>query len=608
MNTPKKTWRQHIEQQDPKLLAYYDSLSPDQLAAVHASVQSTPTPGRWAAILQILIQAGPQMAALIESLIKIFSTTAVLVLTLCLNTCLLGADPPPRVGVHVDATGKAHKCTGLKPLKPGAYSQLKAAVERRPRPTPTPPKITPVDLREKSPEILDQNGWNCCAGCSGTMGHRLAEIIAGNPDPKDSVADLYDRCNDGVDEGADLSTCINAMTTPGVAPTSLVPNYQIPIESPCPGCAAARAANPLEHATFCPDQPSMLAAVEAGTPVYFGIIVTNKFNPDQSGYIGPYGGIAEGGHAVLAVGVSATANGYAYITQNSWGADWGNKGFCLLDSSWAQPQVYGAFALSGEKRQTPIIAHATVASPPAPSGTKDIVMAVYRWPGTPSPQSAALGLIGSASSSLRLATWHLSDGSIGQALCTAATNGLSVQVAYDLSGGTETAQHKIIAQIKASGGTCWSCHFPKKIANNFLEADGVYTLNGSYYYSPTAVQAGTYTLAVSGTPAAAAAIAQFSALIASGTLASTAPPGRDESHWTLCGSDPSPPLPNSCPSCPNAATTPPPREVQLDVGPVHWIWRSTRYQYTSARSVPRPGISRVGPIRRLAAWFRYRRS
>jgi hypothetical protein len=156
----------------------------------------------------------------------------------------------------------------------------------------------------------------------------------------------------------------------------------------------------------------------------------------------------------------------------------------------------------------------SVAVPPAPSGTKDIAVAVYY-----SQQSeAAVSLVGSAASSLTVATWRLTDGTLCQSLAHAASSGRSVVVAYNGSAGTSDAQYIATRGIVASGGTVVACDFPRHIANNFVSADGVYTITGNYYYSPSAVQIGSYSVAISGTNAAAQSASTFQTLISSGTV------------------------------------------------------------------------------------------
>ena len=581
--------RQQIAAAGSDLLAMWDLLPPgpagnaidlaraanDEVPDVLNATDQPRANGRLInAILQDLITYGPQFAALIQALIAAFGMLLVLALTPRGAIAAENLASTSRPGMHVDLAGRAHRVGGLKPLTAMAYHRLAAAAANPPAPPPAPLPIKTVDLRAKCPAVLDQNGYNCCAGCSGTMGHRLAEIIAGNADPLDSVADLYDRCNGGVDEGADLADCVAAMQADGVAPSSLVPNWQIPIEAKIPGVDAARLANPLEGATFLPNQAALLAALQAGTPVYYGIIVTNRFNPDAHGYIGPYGGIAEGGHAVLGLGVSATSNGYAIITRNSWGSDWGDHGNCLLDSSWAQPEVYGAFALSGRNRNQGKLS--------ITGGTTNVVEAVYYSPDAAHLPKAAIDLAGSASSSLTLATWTMSDSALNTALCKAATSGRTVQVAWDVSANTASLSQILAKKLVSSGGSAWNCNFPPHIANNFLTADDAYTLTGNYYFSPTAVQIGSYLVAVRGKPAAETAAATFAALIASGTpvTAWLEPPQTEklvECQCPNCAGNACPylPPPPPIPPLPAACTpTDKPREVLIDAFGVHFDWKS----------------------------------
>jgi hypothetical protein len=304
-------------------------------------------------ILEDILEYGPQIAALILQIMPLFS----LLIALSLPALdLAAADQPPPVptaGIHLDVKSNAARKLGLKPLKPGVYDRLRAQVRRPDAPPAPPPVVTLNDQSAISPPVLDQNGFNACAAAAGTLAHRQAEIVAGNPDPHDSVADLYDPCNGGQDEGADLSTCANQLTSTGVAPDSLVPDWEIPIESPRPGLAKARAANKLQSSTFLPDDQSLLAALERGQPVYFGILVTNRFDPDQSGYIAPYGGLVEGGHAVVGLGVRPHGTSWDILMRNSWGTSWGGAvgaahpaGACWLDHTWAQPKIYGAFAFA----------------------------------------------------------------------------------------------------------------------------------------------------------------------------------------------------------------------------------------------------------------------
>ena len=154
------------------------------------------------------------------------------------------------------------------------------------------------------------------------------------------------------------------------------------------------------------------------------------------------------------------------------------------------------------------------ATPTPPHPANNTTVGLYY-----SGQSAqAVALSTSADTSITLATWRITDGTLCGALAVAASRGVAVQVAYNGSSGTSDAQYIATRGIVASGGTVYACEFPKKIANNFMAADGDYTLMGSYYYSPTAVQIGAYSIAVSGTGTASISATTFATLIATGTI------------------------------------------------------------------------------------------
>ena len=102
-------------------------------------------------------------------------------------------------------------------------------------------------------------------------------------------------------------------------------------------------------------------------------------------------------------------------------------------------------------------------------------------------RAATLSLIQAATQSITIATTNMSDPVILAALCTAATNGISVSMVEDLSNrsGPEPGYAMSLA---ASGGSVYNGPLPPRQANNFLTVDGQKSTSGSYYLSPTAVR------------------------------------------------------------------------------------------------------------------------
>ena len=159
-----------------------------------------------------------------------------------------------------------------------------------------------------------------------------------------------------------------------------------------------------------------------------------------------------------------------------------------------------------------VLALAAIAAPPPPAYPDKVTGQYYAGDVAHVP-ACAISTVGSAETSIYMASWKLTDTTVSTALAVAATNGRSVNVALDLTGGTGTAQHQIATALAAAGATVYNVPIPRLIENNFIEIDGAYTVKGNYYYSPTAAQIGSYLLTISGTATATDAISTFTALV-----------------------------------------------------------------------------------------------
>ena len=155
---------------------------------------------------------------------------------------------------------------------------------------------------------------------------------------------------------------------------------------------------------------------------------------------------------------------------------------------------------------------ATIAAPPPPH-YPDKVTAQYYAGDVAHVPACAISTVGSAETSIYMASWKLTDTTVSTALAVAATNGRSVNIALDLTGGTGTAQQPSRKSTHSRRMHGIQRAIPHLIENNFIEIDGAYTVKGNYYYSPTATQIGSYLLTISGTATATDAITTFTALI-----------------------------------------------------------------------------------------------
>ena len=78
--------------------------------------------------------------------------------------------------------------------------------------------------------------------------------------------------------------------------------------------------------------PSLYAiqyAISHNLPVAFGCVIYENFKDLDENFVVPYpAGNALGGHAMLGIGYDSEKK--LLKVQNSWGAEWGDKGCCYI--------------------------------------------------------------------------------------------------------------------------------------------------------------------------------------------------------------------------------------------------------------------------------------
>lgn len=98
------------------------------------------------------------------------------------------------------------------------------------------------------------------------------------------------------------------------------------------------------------DARQMMQALAGGLPIVIGITVFESFESDEVARTGivPMPEPSEqvlGGHCLLIVGYKADAQkGTTFIVRNSWGASWGDKGYCYIPGQYLiDPQMASDF-------------------------------------------------------------------------------------------------------------------------------------------------------------------------------------------------------------------------------------------------------------------------
>jgi C1A family cysteine protease len=204
-----------------------------------------------------------------------------------------------------------------------------------------------VDLRSKCPPVYDQGELGSCTANAGCCAVEFDMIAQGEKDTTPSRMFLYfvERDTDGDvndDGGSTLRTCIQCIDTYGVCDEPLWPynidNFTVKPSNQCYVQALTRKGlNAFSLNQNLYELQHCLAVYSR--PFVFGITLYDSFESDAvaSNGIVPMPHVHHekclGGHAITCVGYksdhSAAGSGY-FIIRNSWGPNWGDKGYFYL--------------------------------------------------------------------------------------------------------------------------------------------------------------------------------------------------------------------------------------------------------------------------------------
>jgi len=204
-------------------------------------------------------------------------------------------------------------------------------------PVPLPEK---VDLREQCPAIYDQGALGSCTANAMGAAFQFEQIKQGKQDFVPSRLFIYynTRVIEGTvksDAGATLRNTMKTLVDRGTCPETKW-TYDISkfATKPC-GCCynIAKDNQVLQYLRVTHSLFDMKQCLAQGHPVAFGMMLFQSFMSNDVAATGNVimplpndSGI--GGHAVLAVGYDDTKN--VFIVRNSWGENWGDKGYFYL--------------------------------------------------------------------------------------------------------------------------------------------------------------------------------------------------------------------------------------------------------------------------------------
>lgn len=221
-----------------------------------------------------------------------------------------------------------------------------------------------VDLREFCPPVEDQGNLGSCTANAGVGMLEYFERRAFGKHLDASRLFLYKVTRQLLglagDDGAYLRDTMKAMVLFGIPPEKYWP-YEVARfnDEPTAFCYSyAQSYQAIDYYRLDPSNTpaaTVLANIKtnlaAYLPAMFGFSVYSSMPPsgDGKGEI-PYptqGDTLEGGHAVLAVGYDDQkkigAKKGALLIRNSWGVEWGNKGYGWLPYAYVENGLAGDF-------------------------------------------------------------------------------------------------------------------------------------------------------------------------------------------------------------------------------------------------------------------------
>lgn len=203
-----------------------------------------------------------------------------------------------------------------------------------------------VDPRANQPPIRDQGELGSCTGHGMAATLECGNVRNGEPlVPLSRLMAYYNaRRLDGTtayDSGASIRSVVKAAARWGCCPEDCWP-YDIAkfMDQPSRRCySEARSSLVLKYERVAQDRDALRAVLAAGLDIVFGFTVYESFEDEYTARTGIVrmpgrGEHAISGHCVRAIGYTDVAlpdvPARHFICANSWGSDWGLKGYFAL--------------------------------------------------------------------------------------------------------------------------------------------------------------------------------------------------------------------------------------------------------------------------------------
>lgn len=214
-----------------------------------------------------------------------------------------------------------------------------------------PPK---VDLRQNMTEIEEQDGNSCVANATAGAYEYLAKMHTGEDYDVSRLFIYYNARYIGVeedasaieDEGCMVRDAIEGLKQYGACSEETYPFNMKKVNKEPHAEAYEEAANFLvEDIVLVPTTlEAWKSCLAEGNPIIFGLELYDSFDKQRKKGVVPLPSKNEErresheGHSMLAVGYSDTDK--VFIVRNSWGEDWGDKGYCYIPYDYMMNEKY----------------------------------------------------------------------------------------------------------------------------------------------------------------------------------------------------------------------------------------------------------------------------
>jgi len=203
-----------------------------------------------------------------------------------------------------------------------------------------------IDMSWYAPPILNQQATSSCVGHGTCSGMESCWLQSGKPLVRFNPYFVYGLINGGRDQGAMISDALLALQKHGICQKEALPAGAM-FQNQFPPQAFENAKKyKLVQAYHCSTFEEICSAISLGFFCPLGIFVGDNFSQLDNEGVAPLPNRGGGGHCILGVGLKKSSRyGWIIKIQNSWGANWGMKGYGYLQKDHFRSMNPDAFAI-----------------------------------------------------------------------------------------------------------------------------------------------------------------------------------------------------------------------------------------------------------------------